>query len=148
MDILPIFLAYADDFEKTFVDDDWSRLTRHFSPDAIYEISSDSMPARIQGPEAIFAGMKKSLDGFDRLFDQRKIDIVSAPTVDGARMTVGWTVTYTKGALPPFVLRGASEAEFRDGVIVRLCDSYDDEVTREVLAWQTETGMRFDPSYT
>ncbi|MFT5039370.1 MAG: hypothetical protein ACI8TX_000318 [Hyphomicrobiaceae bacterium] len=148
MSTLNLFLAYADDFEKTFLDDDWSRLTRHFAPDAVYEIVSDSMPAVLQGPEAIFTGMKKSLDGFDRVFDTRTIEIVGEPKVEGTHMAVGWKVSYAKGDLPVFVLRGASEVDYKDDLIVRLCDRYDDKVSGEVLAWQEKTGMQFDPSYT
>src|SRR6185369_3077312 len=32
------FFEYAQDFEKTYVDDDWSRLARYFHPDAVYEV--------------------------------------------------------------------------------------------------------------
>ena len=36
MGTLASFLEYAEDFEKTYDDDDWSRLERHFAPDAVY----------------------------------------------------------------------------------------------------------------
>ena len=35
---LECFAAYAADFEKTFKDDDWSRLERYFAPDATYQV--------------------------------------------------------------------------------------------------------------
>ena len=41
------FLDYAQGFELTFDDDDWSRLERHFAPDAVYEVRNMSFACRI-----------------------------------------------------------------------------------------------------
>lgn len=35
MDLLHRFAAYAVDFEKTFEDDDWTRLADYFTEDAV-----------------------------------------------------------------------------------------------------------------
>ena len=147
MDILPRFLAYAADFEKTYVDDDWSRLTQYFHPDAVYQVESNLFGCELTGPDAIFAGIKKSLDGFDRTFSEREIAITDGPDVDGDELSALWTVTYRKDGLPPFVLRGKSFARIRDGKIALLVDSYDDRVNAEVAEWMRETGVRLDPSY-
>ena len=64
MSIMERFIAYAQDFEQTYVDDDWSRLTPYFKPDAVYEVAG-SMPAKLTGAATIFRGIKKSLDNFD-----------------------------------------------------------------------------------
>ena len=147
MDTVSAFMAYAGDFEKTFEDDDWSRLHKHFTEDAVYEIKGGEMDCRLQGPDAIFRGMKKSLDGFDRKFEGRDINVLGAPEVDGDNMSVAWTVTYKKGDFDPFVLRGKSEAKLRNGKIAYLCDSYDRKMAEEAMAWQSKTGFRFDGSY-
>src|SRR6478735_3425581 len=68
MEILQQFMAYAAAFEQTLVDDDWTRLRPFFAADAVYEVQSEDVGCRLVGPEAIFAGMKKSLNGFDRRF--------------------------------------------------------------------------------
>lgn len=143
-----IFLAYAADFEKSFADDDWSRLGDHFTDATVYRVESSSFPCEITGPAAIGAGMKKSLDGFDRRFDQREIQVTEGPTVDGDTLRVGWTVTYTKGDLPPFPLRGVSSTRVADGRIVELVDSFDAAMEEEMVRWQADTGFAFDPSYT
>ena len=70
MSILQRFAAYAADFEKTLADDDWSRLPQYFSKDAVYRVESDLFGCELTGPESIFVGMKKSLDGFDRNFSE------------------------------------------------------------------------------
>ena len=52
------FFEYAQDFEKTFVDDDWSRLERYFEPDAVYEVRNVPFGCRLEGRAAIFRGIK------------------------------------------------------------------------------------------
>jgi hypothetical protein len=147
MTILERFLAYAGDFERTLHDDDWSRIRKYFHTDAVYEVSGASFACKLQGPEAIFAGIKKSLDGFDRRFDGRDIAVTSGPDVDDDEMTLAWTVTYKKEGWTPFVLRGRSRARYRGDRIAYLGDSYDAAVDDELTAWQRENGVTIDASY-
>jgi hypothetical protein len=147
MDILTHFLAYAGDFEKSYKDDEWTRLNQYFTDDAVYEVKGLGTNCRLQGPTAIFKGIKKSLDGFDRRFDSRKIDITSAPVVEGDTMRVGWVVTYEKKGLAPFPLRGRSEARYRDGKIAYLGDSYDAAMAADAVEWMKTNSFEFDPSY-
>lgn len=147
MDTLQTFLAYAADFEKTYVDDNWSRLTPYFADDAVYRVESDLMGCELIGPSAILAGMKKALDGFDRRLETRTIDVTAGPAIDGDEMTVSWTVTYTHGTLAPFGLRGESLARARDGKIVLLVDRYTPEMDDESRVWMRDSGLGLDPSY-
>lgn len=149
MEILQHFLAYAGDFEKTLKDDDWSRLRRYFADDAVYEVKSDSFGCRLVGPTAIFTGMKKSLDGFDRRFTRRDVEITDGPTVDGNEMQVGWKVIYHLEDQPSFTLPGRSTVRYAGDQIAYLCDAYDDaQVGADFAAWQRATGLQLDPSYT
>ncbi len=147
MTALDVFLAYAADFEKSFVDDEWSRLERFFDDDAVYRIESNAFGCEITGPTEILAGMKKSLDGLDRRFDGRKITITDGPHAGEDDLRVTWVVTYSKEGLPSFDLHGASYARVRDGRIQLLVDSYDDAVAEALDAWVRETGFEVDPSY-
>ena len=147
MDILQPFMSYARDFEKTLADDDWTRLHQYFAADAVYEVNASSFGCRLVGPAAIFAGMKKSLDGFDRKFTRRDVEVTSGPEVSGDEMRMGWKVVYHKDGVPPFVLRGRSSVRYADGRIVHLADSYDPSVEGEFAAWQRESGLTLDPSY-
>ena len=147
MDNLKVFLAYAGDFEKTYKDDDWSRLTQHFTPDAIYEVKGLGMDCRIQGPSAIFKGIKKSLDGMDRKFSSRTIAVTSGPDMEGDKMNVGWTVTYAKEGVPTLPLRGRTEARFRDGKIAYLGDSYDASMAKDAAEWAKQSPLKIDGSY-
>ena len=149
MSILQQFITYAGDFEKTLADDDWTRLRRYFADDAVYEVKSSIFGCRLVGPTAIFAGMKKSLDGFDRRFSKRDIEVTDGPTLAGDEMEMGWKVLYSMDGQPSFTLRGRSTVRYAGDKIVYLADAYDDVSTgADFAAWQRETGIQLDPSYT
>jgi hypothetical protein len=148
MEIMRQFLAYAGDFERTLADDDWGRLRQYFADDAVYEVQARSFGCRLTGPSAIFAGMKKSLDGFDRKFTTRAIEITSGPEITGDEMTMGWQVVYTKEGVPPFVLRGRSTVRYAGDRIAHLLDVYEPAMEDEIAAWQRSSGMAVDASYT
>ena len=147
MDIVERFMSYAADFEKTLKVHDLSRLTQYFADDAVYRVESELFGCELTGPDAILAGMKKSLDGFDRHFPSRELTVTEGPRVEGDEFEVAWTVTYHKDDVPDFVLRGRSVARYRDGRIAELVDSYDEKVNSEIAAWTRETGIQLDPSY-
>jgi hypothetical protein len=148
MEDLPRFLAYARDFEKTLRDDDWSRLSQYFHDDAVYEVEGAPLGCRLVGRDAIFTGIKKSLDGFDRRFDGRDVAVTSGPQMDGGWLTMGWVVTYNKAGKQPFPLRGASRVSYRDGKIARLIDTYEPGMIAEGQAWMKANQMPLDMSYT
>ena len=141
------FGAYAQDFELTFKDDDWSRLAQYFAPDATYEVTGDPFTCRLRGHDAIFKGIKKSLDGFDRRFASREIALEGAPVEQGDSVMLSWSVTYGRPGAPPFVLRGRSTATYADGVIARLADSYDEGARKDFSSWLAQYGRDLDPSY-
>jgi hypothetical protein len=129
------FLAYAQDFEQTYDDDDWTRLERHFAPDAVYEVRNTAFGCRLEGVRPILAGLKKSLDGFDRRLDKRTIALTDGPSETADSVSFGWTATYTKPGAPPFVLRGRSTARLRGDVIVALVDEYPDGMDADAATW-------------
>ena len=135
MGSLEKFLEYAQDFEKTYDDDDWSRLERYFAPDAVYEVRNTAFSCHIEGPRAILEGIKRSLDGFDRRLTKRTIDLVGAPVEEGGSVSLGWTATYRFASAPPFVLRGHSTARYRGDAIVELVDDYAEGTDAEAGTW-------------
>ena len=147
MDVLSIFLAYAQDFELTYDDNNWERLAEHFNDDAIYQIDSPSMPCTLIGTEAIFTGMKKSLDGFDRRFDKREIEVGDDLKIDETGLSVSWAAIYNKADLPTFILKGRSIATLADNKIAELVDIFDTESEQALFDWVAKTGYSVDPSY-
>jgi SnoaL-like domain len=148
MDVMQRFMAYAGDFEKTLADDDWKRLEQYFAADAVYEVAAQAFGCSLRGPQSIFGGMKKSLDGFDRKFDGRDVEVTRGPEISGDEIRLGWKVVYHKQGVSDFVLRGQSMVRYRDGKIVYLSDGYDPGVGADLASWQRENAIVLDPSYT
>jgi ketosteroid isomerase-like protein len=148
MNALERFLAYAADFEKTYADDDWSRIRPYFSDDAVYEVQSEAFGGAMKGPDAIAAGLAKSVNGFDRRFDQRTVELIGQPEVADDEMRVTWLVHYEKAGVEPYTLRGSTVVRFRDGRIVHMADVYDAATDAELRGWQTRNDLEIDPSYT
>ena len=146
--IIEQFIAYAGDFERTLADDDWGRLRQYFTEDAIYDVKSDAFGGRMSGPTAIFAGMKKSLDGLDRRFTKRDIEVTEPPQVTGDEMTVGWKVLYEISGHPPFVMRGRSKVRYAGTKIAHLEDTFENDTEKDLATWRRQTGIEVDPSYT
>jgi hypothetical protein len=145
MDPLSSFLEYAQAFEKTYVDDDWSRLERFFAPNATYTVAGVGADCRIEGREAIFRGLRKSLAGFDRKFSERIVDFSGTPSGSGNVVEAPWAVVYKKPGAPDFHLRGRSTARYESGVIAALRD--DMEVDEAGAAWLAKHGQGLDPTY-
>jgi hypothetical protein len=147
MDPLQRFAAYAADFEKTFVDDDWTRLEGYFRDDAVYTVEGTAFDCEVRGRDAIFRAIKKSIDGFDRRFERREITPGAAPLVEGNRVTFSGSVRYEKEGVEPLTIRLSETAELDEaGRIARLEDVYPDGQD-EMLRWLDRHGSRFDPSY-
>jgi len=144
---LQSFLAYAQDFETTYEDDDWSRLERHFAPGAVYEVRGAPFACRIEGRRAVLRGMKKSLDGFDRRFEKRSLEVTEAPKEAGDTFTVGWAATYRKPGAPPLVIHGRSTARYAGDVIAELVDEFLEGTGAELASWSRAHAPDVDLSY-
>jgi hypothetical protein len=148
MSPLQRFGTYAADFERTYKDDDWSRLDEYFTPDATYEVAGEKpFGCVIRGRDAIFKGIKRALDGFDRRFAKREVALDGAPSEEGDTCSLAWAVTYERPGAPPFVLRGRSTATYAGDRISRLVDSYDAAVIRDAVLWLQKHAPDLDPSY-
>jgi hypothetical protein len=134
MAIVDRYLAYADAFEESLVDDDWTRLEPYFTPDAVYE----GDPAA-RGRDAVLAKLKNGVDSFDRRMDSRTPDFAT-PTVKGDTLTMKWKVTYTKKGLPDLLLSGTETAEFRGDRIALLRDDFDPDAQKAMGEWMARHG--------
>ena len=145
------FMDYAKAFEETYADDDWSRLERFFHEQAVYEVVGGSTPCRLEGRDAVLAGLKKSVDGMDRRCDERKIKLTEGPevkpTAGGEEVHLGWCVVYRRGDAPPVSMPGRSVATVVDGVITELRDLFDDAEIAGLRDWMAHYGADLDGSY-
>lgn len=134
MGIAESYLAYADAFEESYLDDDWSRIEQYFTENAVYEGEPDA-----EGRDAVLAKLKEGVDGFDRKMDSRTPDF-QAPTVDGNVVTVQWAVVYTKTGAPDLELRGSETAIFEGDRIARLRDDFDPDAQKNMGEWMAKHG--------
>lgn len=148
MDPLQQFGAYAADFEKTYLDDDWQRLERYFRPDAVYRVGPGLIePCVLRGRDAVLRGIEKSRDGFDRTFDRREIQPLGAPSVEGRTVSGTARVVYTKAGLPPLSFELTESVTYDEqGLIEEIRDVYP-EGPGEALAWMAAHGDGLDPRY-
>ena len=130
MSILDRYLAYADAFELSLEDDDWSHIKPFFTEGAV----SANGPEETQGRDAVFAQLKQSLDTFDRKMDSRSL-VFDEPAVDGDTLRVTWSATYTKAGAPDLVISGVETATFEGDRIARLQDVFDPEAQKALGEW-------------
>lgn len=107
------FIEFAAAFEKTFADDDWSRLEAFLTEDAVYEVTGGPpLGGRWEGRDAVLAQLKASLDALDRRFDERKTELLGAPVAEGETVIFDWRGTYTLEGRPDLVFGGTERIEF------------------------------------
>jgi hypothetical protein len=147
MDTLRRFVGYAEAFEATYVDDDWSRLEALFAPEAVYRVvGSGRYDCELRGREAVFAGMKKFLDAFDRRCE-RRLEGIGLPVCEGETVRLRGFAYYRYGGSPEFALELEEEIVFEEGSIVLLVDTYPRDAAERMDAWLAEWAGDLAPSY-
>ena len=136
MSIADRYQAYADAFEQSYDDDDWSRIEQYFTDDAVYEGDPDA-----EGRDAVLAKLKAGVNAFDRRMDSRTPDF-QTPTVEADTLTMPWTVTYTKSGLPDLVISGVETAIFEGDRIGLLRDEFDPEAQKGMEQWMAKNGAK------
>lgn len=137
MSIADRYQAYADDFEKSYEDDDWTRIEPYFTANSVYEGMGD----KAEGRPAVIAKLKGGVDGFDRNMDSRTPDF-QQPTVEGSTLRMNWSVTYTKAGCPNLVISGNETAEFEGDQIALLRDELDPAAEAAMGEWMAEHGAK------
>lgn len=135
------FDQYAQAFEQTYADDDWSRLEAFFTEDAVYHSDDGPMVFRAEGRDAVLAQLRDSVNAFDRKFARRELKVLDGPTEqepDG--VWVRWEVTYSQPGAPPLAISGTETARYADDRIVELIDVFDPACGPAMQAWMAEHG--------
>ena len=111
MALVDRFEAYAADFELTFIDDDWTRLERHFSDDAVYSTPANGL--RVSGRARVLATLRAAVSGFDRRCDTRSLATTEGPREDGDEVFRKWAARFTLVDAPDLEIDGSERAKFR-----------------------------------
>lgn len=146
--LLQRFFEYAQAFEKTYVDDDWTRLEPYFAPDAVYRVvGSTSWDCEVRGRAQVLAGIRKFVNEFDRKCT-RTVRPAGAPLVGADSVRVTAVATYKRGHSDELALHIEMIAQYRDGQIIRLSDVFPAENEARVRAWIERWAPHLQPSYT
>jgi hypothetical protein len=137
MSIVDRYQAYAEAFEVSYEDDDWSRIEEFFTEDAVYE----GGPEDANGRDDVLAKLKGGVDGLDRLMDSRN-PAFDPPTSEGNEVRMTWTVTYEKAGLPDLVISGVETATFDGDRMSRLRDDMDPDALKGMGEWLAAHGAK------
>lgn len=119
------FLRYAAAFEDAFVSDDWKKVEPFFTVDAVYETFADPpFGGRVEGRAALMVAFKHVLDGFDRRFDTRAVEMLEGPVERDGAVWFRWAATYTLAGVPPLRIEGEETVHFEGDHIRRLEDRW------------------------
>ena len=147
MDPFSRFREYAASFEEVVKTDDWSLLEPYFAEDAVYEvIGGEPFGGLHEGRDAILAHMKRSLDGFDRRFDTRQLEILEGPALSEGAVWFRWRITYVSEGLPELVIDGQESVTIDNDLIVRLEDRFPPHMTGITQAWFNAYGDKLPPA--
>jgi hypothetical protein len=141
LSIVQRFADYAAAFERTVQTNDTSHIEPFFTEDAVYETTGGQpFEGRHEGREQVFAHLIESLDGLDRRFATRELEVLEGPLEREGNVWMHWRARYTKPGLPDLVIEGDETAHFDGDRIQRLVDDFDRESVDSMLAYLAEHG--------
>lgn len=136
MNIQDRFLEYADAFEITYEDNNWSRLEPYFSVEATYDSGLGDIA---YGLPAVMAKLEGAIDDFDRLMDTRVVDF-TPPITEGDTVRTHWTARYSKAGVPDLQFGGTEYARFEGDQIAQLRDELDPGSEEALSNWLNRHG--------
>jgi hypothetical protein len=141
MSLVQRFADYAAAFEKTVETNETSHIEPFFTEDAVYEtIGGPPFEGVEEGRDAVFASLIGSLDGFDRRFDSRELELLEGPEERDGSVWIRWRARYTKAGLPDLAIDGEETATFEGDRIRRLEDRFTPEATKGAVEYLAEHG--------
>lgn len=140
-DLVARFVAYADDFERTFVDDNWPRLDQYFTADAVYETLGEG-GARFTGRSTLLTALRRAVTNFDRRCASRTLVTTQGPTQESCDVRRGWSCTFTCPGTPDLTIEGRERAVYRADCIELLQEELTPESRRRFSAWLVAYGSK------
>ena len=139
MNIINTFERFAEDFEDTINDDEWSRLEKYIAEDATY-LNVGGPDPKCEGRESILDYLKADVSNTDRRFDTRTLIALTPPTAEGNRLTRRWRCTYTLAGAPDLVVEGEARYLFEGDLIKEIEEEPTTDSMRKVDKWLREYG--------
>ena len=140
------YMAYAAAFEEAYASDNWSKLEPFFTEDAVYEfIAPSPFGGKYEGRTAVFTQFKNSVNGLDRRFNSRTIEVLEGPSEKDGTVWVRWAGIYTLAGAPNCRMEGEERAVFAGDRIRRLTDSISDAEAGRLGTYLGEHGAKLKP---
>jgi hypothetical protein len=126
--------------------DDWAKLEPYFTEDAVYKfIAPAPFGGTYEGRAAVLAQFKNSVNGLDRRFDSRTVEVLEAPSEKDGVVSIRWAAVYTLAGTPDCRMEGEERAVFIGDRISRLEDSITDAEARRLGAYFAQYGTKLKP---
>ena len=147
MGIVERFGEYAQAFEKAYENDDWSVLEPYFTEDAVYDFVADPpLKGRHEGRAAMLKDFKELVDGFDRRFVSRRVDLLEGPLEKDGAVWARRAAIYTLDGAPEWCMEGEERAVFEGDRIKLLEDKVPAEGVERLNAYLGEHGGKMRPA--
>jgi predicted ester cyclase len=144
----PAFFDYARDFEIALATDDFARLARHFTPDAVHTVAGEGVfDQDDRGRDAVIAGLRKSVAALDRRFAVRVPEVLAGPLRrDDGGLWMHWRMTFRQPGLPDLAVEGEHVAHYDGGAIARLDERLLDGSDARANAYLTANDAALRPA--
>jgi len=140
------YVAYATAFEEAYATDNWSKLEAFFTEDAVYEsIAPAPFGGKYEGRAVVLAQFKNSVNGLDRRFDSRAIEVLEGPSEKDGAVWIRWAGIYALAGTPDCRMEGEERAVFAGDRIRRLTDSISDAEAGRLGAYFAQHGAKLKP---
>lgn len=107
MDVVRRFEQYADAFEETYQDDNWSRLRQYFTGDAVHERHAGVVYSfRHEGGDTVIEKLRDMVTNVDRKFDRRILVRTGPLEQRGDVVVMPWVGIYILAGVPALLGEG------------------------------------------
>ena len=118
-----VFLHYAAAFETAYATDQWQAVRECFAEDATYEVEgAPPFAGKWTGRDAVVDHLIESVNGFDRTYDERVLEIMEGPEIRDGAVYIRWGGVYKKKGQDDLRAEGTEYAWIEDGKVQRLKD--------------------------
>ena len=141
MGMIERYAAYAEAFEEAYESDNWSVLEPYFTEDGVYDfVASPPLGGRHEGRATVLNDFKDAVNGFDRRFKSRKVDLIEGPLEKDGGVWVRWVATYELEGAPDLRMEGEERAFFEGDRIRLLEDRVTDGEEAKIGTYMAEHG--------
>lgn len=147
MGIVERFNEYAEAFEQAYASDDWSILEQYFTADAVYDFVADPpLGGRHEGRATILQDLQTAVNGFDRRFDSRRLEVLEGPLEKDGEVWLRWAAIFSLDGFPDCRMEGEERAVYEGGRISLLEDRVAPDVCKAVAAYMQAHGHKLKPT--